>query len=111
MSMDPAVTNPDVYKVVFENESVRVLDYLDQPGHRTTPHRHPDSVMHTLSSFRRRRVADGQEREVDMPAGLRGVRARRHLGVGFSLGEPGQAVVMRSASVRSIGVLGGVGRW
>ena len=66
MSMDPAVTNPDVYKVVFENERVRVLEYRDQPGHRTTPHQHPDSVMHTLSSFRRRLIADGQEREVEV---------------------------------------------
>jgi beta-alanine degradation protein BauB len=81
MSMDPAVTNPDVYKVVFENERVRVLEYLDEPGHRTTPHRHPDSVMHTLSSFRRRLIADGQEREVDMPAGLTGwLPAQEHAG-------------------------------
>lgn len=81
MSMDPAVTNPDAYKVVFENERVRVLEYLDQPGHRTTPHRHPDSVMHTLTSFRRRLVADGQVREVDMPAGLTGwLPAQVHAG-------------------------------
>ena len=81
MSLDPAVTNPDVYKVVFENERVRVLEYLDQPGHRTTPHRHPDSVMHTLSSFRRRLIGDGQEREVDMPAGLTGwLPAQEHAG-------------------------------
>jgi quercetin dioxygenase-like cupin family protein len=81
MSMDPSLTNPDVYKVVFENERVRVLEYRDQPGHRTTPHQHPDSVMHTLSSFRRRLIADGQEREVDMPAGLTGwLPAQEHAG-------------------------------
>ncbi len=81
MSMDPALTNPDVYKVVFENDRVRVLEYLDQPGHRTTPHRHPDSVMHTLSSFRRRLVAGGRTREVDMPAGLTGwLPAQEHAG-------------------------------
>jgi quercetin dioxygenase-like cupin family protein len=81
MSMDPAVTNPDVYKVVFENERVRVLEYRDQPGHRTTPHRHPDSVMHTLSSFRRRLAADGQERDVELPAGLTGwLPAQEHAG-------------------------------
>src|SRR3954447_3915729 len=81
MSMDPAVTNPDVYKVVFENDRVRVLEYRDEPGHRTTPHRHPDSVMHTLSAFRRRLIADGQEREVDMPAGMTGwLPAQEHAG-------------------------------
>ena len=45
MSGDPIETNPDLYKVVFENERVRVLEYQDVPGDRTTPHGHPDSVM------------------------------------------------------------------
>jgi beta-alanine degradation protein BauB len=30
---DPVVTDPDKYRVVFENERVRVLEYLDSPGH------------------------------------------------------------------------------
>jgi hypothetical protein len=68
--MDPAVTNPRLYTVVFENERVRVLEYRDVPGDRTTPHAHPDSVMHTLTSFRRRLVTDGQERDGELPAGL-----------------------------------------
>ena len=54
MSRDPTETNPDLYKVVFENERVRVLEYQDVPGDRTTPHGHPDSVMVTLSDFDRR---------------------------------------------------------
>ena len=57
MTLDPVVTNPNLYKVIFENEQVRVLDYTDQPGDRTTPHEHPNSVMVTLSSFRRRLYA------------------------------------------------------
>ena len=69
-SMDPAVTNPDLYKVVFENDRVRVLEYTDSPGDRTTPHAHPDSVMYTLSSFQRRLYAgDGQTRDVELTAG------------------------------------------
>ena len=54
MTLDPTLTNPDHYKVVFENERVRVLEYTDQPGDKTTPHEHPDSVLVTLSTFRRR---------------------------------------------------------
>ena len=49
MSADPTQTDPDKYKVVFENERVRVLEYRDQPGDRTSPHRHPDSVMYTAA--------------------------------------------------------------
>ena len=54
MAEDPVVSNPDHYRVVFENDRVRVLDYTDRPGDRTVPHRHPDSVMYTLTEFDRR---------------------------------------------------------
>ncbi len=69
MSQDPTVTDPDKYKVVFENERVRVLEYKDRPGDRTSPHSHPDSVMYTLSSFERRLVQGEREVDVQVPAG------------------------------------------
>ena len=68
MTLDPVVTNPTHYKVIFENEHVRVLDYTDQPGDRTTPHEHPNSVMYTLTSFRRRLSSGDVERDVDISA-------------------------------------------
>jgi hypothetical protein len=37
MSLDPVQSNPKHFRVVFENERVRVLHYSDQPGDRTTP--------------------------------------------------------------------------
>jgi quercetin dioxygenase-like cupin family protein len=81
MSLDPVETNPDHYTVVFENDRVRVLEYTDRPGERTTPHEHPDSVMHTLSSFRRRLYAGDAHRDVEMPAGLTGwLPAQQHAG-------------------------------
>src|SRR3954462_1347922 len=74
MDLDPVSTNPDAYRVLFENERVRVLEYTDTPGHRTTPHRHPDSVMVSLSSFRRRLGAHGREGEIAIAeAGATGV--------------------------------------
>jgi len=69
MSLDPVQTNPDHYSVVFENERVRVLEYEDVPGDATTPHEHPDSVMYTLSSFRRRLMSGDFEMEVELEAG------------------------------------------
>jgi quercetin dioxygenase-like cupin family protein len=69
MTLDPAQTNPDNYRVVFENDRVRVLEYTDQPGDRTKPHGHPDSVMYTLSSFRRKLIHGATERVVEIPAG------------------------------------------
>lgn len=66
---DPVDTNPRLYRVVFENERVRVLKYHDSPGERTTPHDHPDSVMVTLSTFRRRLVSGDRKAEVEIDAG------------------------------------------
>jgi hypothetical protein len=78
---DPTITNPDLYHVVMENDRVRVLEYRDKPGDRTTPHRHPDSVMVTLSSFRRRLVAGERQTEVEFEAGLpRWLAAQEHSG-------------------------------
>ena len=85
--LDPAATNPDLYKVVFENDRVRVLEYIDKPGDRTTPHEHPDSVMYTLSTFRRRLYsANGESRDVEIQAGTTGwLPAQRH--AGHNIGE------------------------
>jgi len=75
------VTNPELYRVIFENERVRVLEYRDRPGDRTTPHAHPDSVMYTLTSFSRRLTADGRQVDVELPAGqVRWLSAPEHSG-------------------------------
>jgi len=80
-SHDPTVTDPDLYKVIFENERVRVLEYRDLPGARTHAHRHPDSVMVTLSSFRRRVSSNGRSVDVELSAGeARWVGAQEHTG-------------------------------
>jgi hypothetical protein len=81
MSTDPTVTNPDLYHVVMENDRVRVLEYRDRPGDRTTPHVHPDSVMITLSGFRRRLIDGERTAEVDLAPGLvRWLAAQSHAG-------------------------------
>jgi hypothetical protein len=60
-SRDPVVTDGDKYKVVLENERVRVLEYRDSPGQRTSPHYHPDYVLCTLNTFKRKlTLADGR---------------------------------------------------
>jgi quercetin dioxygenase-like cupin family protein len=79
---DPTVTDPDKYKVVFENERVRVLEYRDKPGEGTSPHEHPDSIMYTLSSFERRLIgAAGENRDVTLGSGeVRWLDAQTHSG-------------------------------
>ena len=35
-SRDPVITDGDKYKVILENDRVRVLEYRDSPGQRTS---------------------------------------------------------------------------
>jgi beta-alanine degradation protein BauB len=108
MSLDPAVSNPEHYKVVFENERVRVLEYNDAPGQRTTPHVHPDSVMYTLSSFRRRLVSGDTQREVELTAGTVGwLPAQEHHGE--NIGETPTHVIfveLKDGAGGATGVIG-----
>ena len=81
MTDDPVETNPDLYSVIFENDRVRVLEYRDTPGVQTTPHRHPDSVMVTLSDFDRRLTVGESSREVSLEAGRANwLPAQTHMG-------------------------------
>ena len=100
---DPSVTNPQLYSTVFENDRVRVLAYHDRAGDRTTPHRHPDSVMITLSSFQRRVSSGGRQVDVEFDAGaVRWLAAQEHVGentgstdtdvIFVELKEPGSTV-------------------
>ena len=81
MESDPIVTNPGLYTVVFENDRVRVLEYSDEPGTISTPHRHPDSVMVTLSAFSRRLSTGERSFDTEQPAGAaRWLPAQEHFG-------------------------------
>jgi beta-alanine degradation protein BauB len=82
MCTDPIKTDPDFYSVVFENERVRVLEYRDHPGDRTSMHSHPDMVIVPLSTFRRRlTLGDGRTVEVEKRAHDAGwVPATAHAG-------------------------------
>jgi hypothetical protein len=81
MKKDPTITNSDKYKVIFENERVRVLEYRDKPGDMTTPHDHPDSVMFTLSDFERKLHFDGKIVDVTKKSGEASwLPAQEHVG-------------------------------
>lgn len=78
---DPVLTNPDHYSTIFENDFVRVLEYIDDPGESTTPHVHPNSVMVTLSDFQRRLSTGAGDRDVNLPAHqVLWLPAQRHSG-------------------------------
>lgn len=54
----PTETDPDKYKVVLENDQVRVFEYTDKPGDKTLMHHHQAFVLHALSAFKRKIIFD-----------------------------------------------------
>ena len=56
MAQDAMKTDGDKYKVLLENEHVRVLEYRDQPGETTHQHHHPAFVLYALVPFKRKLV-------------------------------------------------------
>ena len=108
MSLDPTVTNPDLYRVVFENDRVRVLEYRDRPGMRSTRHSHPDSVMVTLSAFERRLHGDERVVDVTLEAGeARWLPAQAHFGENIGATDSHALFVeLKDSSAGSGGALG-----
>ena len=47
-SADPAVTDPTHFKVLLDNEHVRVLDFTASPGDKIAMHWHPDYVTYSF---------------------------------------------------------------
>jgi len=68
-AQDPIKSNPDVYKLVLENSSVRVLRVSVKPGGKTTMHEHPDTVIVALSDARVKFTgADGKSTDAPLKA-------------------------------------------
>jgi quercetin dioxygenase-like cupin family protein len=48
-AQDPVKTSPQFYKVLLDNEQVRVLEYHLKPGEKEPMHSHPAGVVYVLS--------------------------------------------------------------
>jgi beta-alanine degradation protein BauB len=48
-AQDPVKTSPQYYKVLLENDQVRVLEYRLKPGETEPMHSHPAGVVYVLS--------------------------------------------------------------
>jgi hypothetical protein len=92
--MDPLVTDPDKYKLVLENDRVRVLEYRDKPGDKTQQHAHPDFVLYALSSFKRRLIlGDGRTLERAVAPGQASF-SEAHVHIGENVGDSDTHVLM-----------------
>jgi quercetin dioxygenase-like cupin family protein len=66
-AQDPVKVDPQHYKVVFENASVRVLKIDYAPGSKSVMHQHPDSIAIPLADSKVRfHMADGKSEDSSM---------------------------------------------
>ena len=64
---------PDLYKVLFENHRVRVLDVRYGLGVKSEMHSHPDTIVVALTQPKAKfTMADGQTVDIEIPAGESG---------------------------------------
>ncbi|HWN10836.1 MAG TPA: hypothetical protein VNO50_16470 [Pyrinomonadaceae bacterium] len=52
-AQDPVKVDPRHYKVIMENDSVRILEFKDAPGHKVPKHSHPPYFVYVLSDAKR----------------------------------------------------------
>lgn len=69
-AQDPAKVASDNYKVIFENDDVRVLEVTGKAGDKGAMHSHPDHVVYAMNACKVKfTFADGKSKDVDMKAG------------------------------------------
>ena len=70
MAKDAAEAAPNVYKVVFENERVRLLEARVKPGDSSAMHAHPNYLVYGLEDGKVTfTAASGESVEVELKAG------------------------------------------
>jgi beta-alanine degradation protein BauB len=69
-AQDPVQVSPDIYKVILDNDQVRVIEYQSKPGQIDGMHSHPTRMAYTLTAVKLKAVApDGAITDVDAKAG------------------------------------------
>jgi beta-alanine degradation protein BauB len=67
---DPLEVAPDMYKLKFENERVRVMEVTFQPGQSIPQHSHPDHYVYVLEGGSLKITkADGTVQDADVKVG------------------------------------------
>lgn len=68
--IDPVAVSPDSYKVLLENERVRVLQMDLKSGQTDKLHSHPDETVYFVKGSKVKiHFPDGGEAEMDIPDG------------------------------------------
>jgi beta-alanine degradation protein BauB len=69
-AQDPLKVGPNIYKKIFENERVRMLEVTFAPGDSIGMHSHPDHAVYTIIGGKLRvTTSDGKTQVADLKAG------------------------------------------
>jgi quercetin dioxygenase-like cupin family protein len=69
-AQDAATVTPKVVKVKFENDRVRVLEFVSDPGDKEGWHSHPAFVVYAVTGGTLRiNTPDGKSNDVEFKAG------------------------------------------
>ncbi len=69
MAQDAAKVAPESYKVLLENDRVRVLEYRIKPGMKNAMHSHPDNVVYALTPGKIKfTLPDGKTFDIEVSA-------------------------------------------
>lgn len=72
MAQDPAQVARQNYKVLFENDRVRVLEYRSKPGEKAAMHVHPDYFVYDLVSGYKIKFTGHDGKTAETPASKAG---------------------------------------
>lgn len=69
-AQDAVKVAPDRFKVLFENDQVRVLDYTAKAGEKLAMHSHPDHVIYNVLGAKTKfTTSDGKSQEMESKTG------------------------------------------
>ncbi len=67
---DPIEVAPNIYKVLFENDKVRLLEITMKPGDKSEMHHHPASLNYVIKGGKAKMtLPDGQSMDMEMKDG------------------------------------------
>jgi quercetin dioxygenase-like cupin family protein len=66
---DPLVVASNVYKLLNENDRVRVLEVVFKPGDAAKMHHHPDHAIYVLKGGKAKLTSGGKTQEMELKTG------------------------------------------
>ena len=67
---DPVITNPELYKILLENEHLRIVEMILQPGQKDDMHGHPHMGWYAEKGGKLRvNLKNGETKEMNVPDG------------------------------------------